>query len=215
MASFADRLSEIIESTGASYSTLASQLNVSKSTVAAWRVGERVPKLSTINTIAQTLDISVAWLCGESDIKTRYEGNLLHTSPLKPIESLGIHRIPVLGKIAAGTPIYDEYVNVHIDSTIEADFALEIEGNSMYPKFLDGDTLYVREHSTLDYDGQILVIAIDDEITLKKVYKKQEGILLVSLNPEYEPMFYSKTHTFRILGLPVGYTRLFKGGEIT
>lgn len=129
------------------------------------------------------------------------------------IKNLHPHQIPVLGSVAAGEPIWAEEMHgVYIDAPNKADFALIIEGESMVPTYLPGDYIYIREQPTIDYQGQIAVVLLDNEATVKHVYTQADGLLLISDNPSYAPMFkkYTDFDSVRILGKVCGYTRMYK-----
>lgn len=107
-------------------------------------------------------------------------------------------KIPVVGRVAAGIPI--TAVEEIIDweevplSMIENEryFGLKIKGDSMSPMIENGDTVLVREQSDAD-NGDIVVVLVDgDEGTCKKLRKTDEGLMLISLNNEYEPMYFTK-----------------------
>lgn len=118
-----------------------------------------------------------------------------------PAPSASTHtaiRIPVLGSVPAGVPI--EAIEDIIDwedlspDQFDTDcryFGLRIKGDSMYPKYLEADTVIVRIQSDCE-SGQDAVVYVNGyEATLKKVVKQEHGVLLQPLNPEYDPMFYS------------------------
>lgn len=78
--------------------------------------------------------------------------------------------------------------------------ALRIKGNSMEPMMLPGDTVIIKVQQDVN-DGEIAVVLINgNDATCKKIKKTPEGVLLISLNPTYEPMFFSNAD---VLELPV------------
>jgi repressor LexA len=110
------------------------------------------------------------------------------------------YRIPVLGRVAAGEPIYaDEDVIGYerIDEKYANDgfdyFALRISGQSMEPSIFDGDTVIVRRQDFIE-DGQIAVVLIDGEdATVKEVKKVSDGIMLIAHNPAvFSPRVFTK-----------------------
>lgn len=104
-----------------------------------------------------------------------------------------IKSIPLLGTIAAGTPILateniEEYFN--IDSSIKADFALRIKGNSMINVGIhDKDIVFIRKQSTLE-NGEIgaILLAEDEKATLKRFYKADDHYILQPENNEMSPI---------------------------
>ena len=101
--------------------------------------------------------------------------------------------IPVMGRIAAGTPISAIQSRSH-SVALPADmlgsgehFALEVRGDSMVEAgILDGDTVVIRRQDTAN-TGDIIVALIDDEeATLKRLRKRGSSIALEAANPAYE-----------------------------
>ena len=107
-------------------------------------------------------------------------------------------KIPMLGKIAAGTPIeaisnYDQLIDVPKNYLLcEESFALTVEGDSMIDAGInDGDTVIVKRCTSVD-NGEIAVVLIDDqEATLKKIRKKGKTIALEAANKNYGTKIYA------------------------
>lgn len=126
--------------------------------------------------------------------------------------SISPTHLPVLGRIPAGIPI--EMIEDVIDyEDISEDmlkggkeyFALKVTGNSMEPKYLDGDVLIVLKAEDCE-SGQDAIIAVNGfDATFKRVFKTEQGITLQPLNNEYMPVFYSnedvKNKPVKILGV--------------
>ncbi len=120
-------------------------------------------------------------------------------------------RVPLLGSVAAGEPIYapeDFDVSIPVGAPVRCDYALRVKGDSMKPTYLDGDIVLVRQQQTFD-DGRIAIVAVGDEATLKHVYRTRNGVTLVSDNPDYPPMPFveDECDQIRIMGKPVAYLR--------
>jgi SOS regulatory protein LexA len=106
-------------------------------------------------------------------------------------------RIPILGTIAAGSPIEavettEETITISKNDLRTADrhYALKVEGDSMIDEgIFDGDIVIIREQHTAD-NGQMIVAIIDDNrATLKKFYKEKDGIRLQPANQNLLPLF--------------------------
>lgn len=116
-------------------------------------------------------------------------------------------RLPLLGNVACGEPKYaDEQLEAYVsaDDDIDADFCLRAKGDSMInARIFDGDILFVKCQEEVD-DGDIAVVLIDDETTVKRFYHDKENdiITLVPENPTYKPMRYAgtKLSEIRVLG---------------
>lgn len=120
-------------------------------------------------------------------------------------------RIPILGKIAAGTPIlavenHENYFDT--SEFINADFALQIQGDSMIgSRIYDGDIVFLKKQSCIE-NGQIGAFLIDGEATLKIFNKQNNTIMLLSSNPQYQPIILSPEKENLILGKLIGvYSR--------
>lgn len=211
MASFQHRFSELLSRSALNDSAVAEALGVSKQTVSAWKSGDRTPKRPTVITIASYFNVSVPWLLGVSDDDQAGFTRPLPAS-LRPVQSLHRQRVPLIGRVAAGKPIMAETdYESYVDTPVECDCALEVEGDSMVPTYLPGDILYIR-HQPDVADGQIAVVLIDDRAAIKHVYHDPDGLTLISDNPAYPPMRVSgKDHDYiAVYGVPMGFTRMYK-----
>ncbi len=109
----------------------------------------------------------------------------------------GYKSIPVRGYVAAGTPI--EAINnpleeIQINSSIDADYALIVSGNSMHPKILDGSYVLVKNAVELN-NGDIGVFYYDNNVTCKKWFKNDKIIKLISINPAYTDYVFDISDT--------------------
>ena len=124
----------------------------------------------------------------------------------------------VYGTIPAGIPM--ECIEDIIDTEeISADmlrgnkqyFGLKIKGNSMYPDYLDGDTIILEKTDDCESGDECCVMINGSDGTFKKVIKNENGIILQPLNSEYQPMFYTneqiKSLPVRIIGKVVELRR--------
>ena len=123
--------------------------------------------------------------------------------------------LPLLGKIAAGTPIEaiqqnDTSVDVPKEMMpIGESYALTVEGDSMINEGIhNGDTVLIKKTNLAD-NGEIVVALIDDnEATLKRIRKKGQSIALESANPIYETRILS-AHRVKIQGKLIGLLRKY------
>ncbi len=106
-------------------------------------------------------------------------------------------RIPVYGSVAAGYPItavtdIDDWEEIDQSLAATGEFAaLRIRGDSMEPKISNGDVVIVRLQPTAETGDIAIVIINGEEATCKRIKRTPQGIMLISNNPAYEPMFYS------------------------
>lgn len=188
-----NRVKELRKLNNISQQKLASMLNVHQTAISQWETGRTSPDIQTANTMAKLFNVTLDYLLG-SEVSTK-------STPTSPKSRAT--RIPVYGCVAAGIPIeaIDNFDSTDPDDWEEIDehmskdgeyFALRIKGDSMEPKMSSGDVVIVRKQPDAE-SGDIAIVCINgDEATCKKIKKTPEGIMLISLNPAYEPMFYSK-----------------------
>ena len=118
--------------------------------------------------------------------------------------------VPLVGTIACGTPTLaeeniEEYIKM--SENIHADFALRCKGDSMInARIFDGDIVFIRQQPDVD-NGQIAAVLIEDEATLKRVYKYKNRVELRAENPTFPPLNYEgpQLNEIRILGLAVAF----------
>jgi repressor LexA len=123
-----------------------------------------------------------------------------------------IAELPLLGKVAAGTPIpaveeVGERLNL-ADLLIRPDhIALRVRGRSMIEDHIDdGDYVVIRKQETAE-NGERVVAMVDDEVTLKRFYQEKNRIVLHPSNGDMEPIVVDKDSDTRIIGLLVGVVR--------
>ena len=177
----------------------ANLLNTSKQVISRYENGKRTPKIAVVKEFADRLGLSV---------------DDLTPAPTTPTNIVPIKRIkiPLLGSIAAGIPIFanedfDTYIEA--DGDIRCDFALIVEGDSMEPTIRTGDIVFIRKQDDVD-DGQIAAVIIDDSATLKRVYHIPGGVQLISENPKYPPQLYTMDNSdyIAVLGRAIAYKRM-------
>lgn len=188
-----NKLKELRKKYNLSQKELADMIPVNQTAVSQWERGITTPNPNALKKLCKIFNQT-------SDFFLEIE---------QPQKSTGI-KIPVLGDVAAGIPIsaIEEIVDMEeITEEMAASgeyFGLIIKGDSMEPRMTSGDVVIVRSQSDVD-TGDIAIVLIDGETaTCKKIKKTPQGLMLISLNPAYEPMFYSNKEIqelpIRILG---------------
>lgn len=133
---------------------------------------------------------------------------------MMPVEAVHAKEVPVMGRIAAGTPIAaisEASHNVAVPGQMLSGggghYALEVKGDSMIGVGInDGDVVVIREMDAAD-DGDIVVALVDDqEATLKRLRRKGSVIALEAANPAYETRVY-RDDQVRVQGRLVGLIR--------
>ena len=142
-------------------------------------------------------------LRGQKFAPSVIEGNLgrvrPQATPANPDDAQQAVAIPVMGRIAAGTPIsaiQSRLTTISVPPELLGKgehFALEVRGDSMIEAgILDGDTVLIRRQDAAD-TGDIIVALIDnEEATLKRLRRKGASIALEAANPAYETRIFSQ-----------------------
>ena len=171
-----------------SHAEVAEEVGVSLSTYYRWISGESTKlKKTTIQKLSKVLDCDIEEVIEE-------------TNRIKPI----------LGNVKAG---YDLWADQDIEGYIElgqadaqkGDYFLRVVGDSMEGAHIyDGDLVYVQSCSTVE-SGRIAVVMIGDEKKKKKVYYKNDLMILEAANPKYESKFFTMQEVeempIRVIGL--------------
>lgn len=95
------------------------------------------------------------------------------------------------------------YDTVFYNKDLDHDFASWVFGDSMEPKFQNGEVVLIKE-TGFDYDGAFYAVDWDGQTYIKKVYREPDGLRLVSLNPKYKDRFAPYNEDPRIIGKIVG-----------
>lgn len=195
------KLKEIRKKRKLSQAKLAHKLGVSRSAVSMWEIGASQPDNDTLIKLSQILNISLDELL-ENDSEKDFSFFL-------PVQS---KKVPLLGNIACGEPIFanEEHGEFILTSdSLDVDFCLRAQGDSMIgARIYDGDIVFVHQQESVE-DGEIAVVLIGDEATLKRVrYDREAGFLsLFPENPQYKTMHFSgeELEQIRILGKAVAF----------
>lgn len=176
---------------GLTLQEVGNRIGASRQTVSRYETGviSDIPS-DRIEALARALSTTPAYLMGWEKEKT----SLFSASA--PNSQPGMVRVPRLGQIACGEPILaveEHQIYDLVPDHIKCDFTLECKGDSMTgARINDGDIVYIRRQPDVD-NGEIACVLIDDEVTLKKVYRYPGSVQLVAANPC--PILYlSKTY---------------------
>lgn len=190
---FAKRLKELRASRGLTQDDLARELNLVKSSISMYENGKRKPSFEVLEAIADYFNVNM---------------DTLYSSA--PVFVPSLKRVPMLGYAAAGQPLenldgQDTYY-VETDSRYAVDFCITVRGDSMINAGInDGDIVFVKSQPEVP-NGKIACVEIDNErVCIKRFYKTDTGVMLVSENPKYAPLQFSESNCtdFKVLGLAV------------
>lgn len=198
---FSENLNHYMNKSGKNTADIAADLGFPFSTVSDWVHGKKYPRMDKVQSLADYFGIA------KSDLTEKHPtaNNVLSMpgSPYKPS-----HRIPILGRVSAGLPLYAEehiegYTYTELNGGAEY-FALRVQGDSMNAlRINDGDVLIVRRQEEVE-DGEIAVVLVDGEdATVKRFYRDGRHITLMpqSTNPQHQPQRYDlKNIKIKVLG---------------
>ena len=104
-----------------------------------------------------------------------------------------------------GASVYDDqnFDTVYFNEELAHDFASWVSGDSMEPKYQNGSVALIRE-TGFDYDGAVYAVVCNNQTYIKRVYREENGLRLVSINPKYKDIFISYEEDPRIVGIIVG-----------
>lgn len=166
---------------------LAEYLGISPNSITNWKNGHSKSYRNYIKQIAVYFDKPVEYFTGKSLENKKSSGDYVSIIPpgFQPVPKLV--PVPVVGRIACGTPILAEQ---NIDSIIciparwRADFILVCDGDSMEPKIHKGDLVAIRKQPEVE-NGEIAAVRIENRATLKRVYRHDGFLELRAENPAY------------------------------
>ena len=207
----AKRIFELVDSQFKEQKEFAAVIGVSDKIVSQWRVGTTRSYRSRIATIAEALGTTTEYLLTGNGPKQKRAVSESDTALPKGAEHIDLgtfHRIPILGRISAGLPLYAEQ---HIEGYTVTDlngqaeyFALTVHGDSMNALGInDGYRIIVRRQDQVD-NGEVAVVMVGDEdATVKRFYATGNTVTLMpqSTNLEHQPQIYDTTETkVRVIG---------------
>lgn len=198
------RLYELMNHFGLTAADLSVAADIPKSSISMYLSDKRKMRADRIKILSDMYNVSETWLMG-------YDVPMQKNIPSKGIV------INVLGRVAAGVPIdaIDEIIDQEEISAKLAQsgefFGLRIKGDSMSPQIMDGDTVIVRRQSDAESDQIIIALINGHDGVCKKLKKLNSGLMLISLNPQYDPMVFDHseidTMPVKILGRVVEVRR--------
>lgn len=190
---FAKNLKYYLNRRNLTQKDFADNLGFPPTTVNSWMLAEKYPRIERIEKIAQYFGISKSDLIEERDHKPTYRRDF--------------YSIPIIGEVCAGNGILAEENIIEytgIDESIAKRglfFGLKIKGDSMTPEIPDNSTVIVRQQPDVE-SGEIAIVFIEEtsEGVCKVVYKKNNDIILQSVNASYPPLVFPNGEGVQIIG---------------
>lgn len=207
MSDIYERIKSRREELGLTTEELAQRMGYkTRSSITKIETGKADIPQSKVKAFARALQTTTAYLMGDDDAR---EARPSIPAGFEPLPEMAM--VPLVGTIACGTPILAEQnveARIGVPAAWRADFALTCKGDSMAPRYLDGDIVCIRCQPQVE-NGQIAAVLIGEEATLKRFYQNGDTVTLQAENPAYSPLVYrgEELNEIRIEGRVVGFCR--------
>ena len=214
MAKIAERLKTALEIRDISQSELSRKTGIGKSSISTYLTGEYEPKQKNIYKMALALNVNEAWLMGAEVPMERQDTAASHIQ--NPIAA-NITPLPamkewqVLGATACGKLLHRELLDETIlaPADIKADIVFRCVGDSMInARIFDGDAVFIHLQPEVE-NGQIAVVRVGDEYTLKRIYVFEDYVELRAENPTVKPIILRGPElvpdNYEVVGLAVAF----------
>jgi repressor LexA len=188
---------------------LGKKIGKAKTTIYRYEMGyiEKMPT-TVLSDIADALRTTPAYLMGWTE-KPTDQVDIFQYDAIRPITT---KKVRMIGKVACGEPIYadeDKESYIQVGTDINADFCVTASGDSMTgARIYNGDIVFCRSQELVN-NGEIAVIIIGEDVTLKRVYfyPEKQKLVLQAENPKYEPFVYvgEELDEIRIIGKAVAF----------
>ena len=201
---------------------IADQLGISYQAYSAWERGVKEPSKEKVQRLEQILrvpkgyftEIEIVRLYNTLSNKGKkqvveYARDLVQKEETQQVISVSenLYEYHVYEKMSAGIGalVYNDrdYDIVYFDEELAHDFASWVSGDSMEPKYHNGSVALIRE-TGFDYDGAVYAVVCNNQTYIKRVYREEEGLRLVSINTKYKDIFISYDEDPRVVGIIVG-----------
>lgn len=188
----AHRLSTALSNASMIPQELANASGVSKASISQYLNGSHSPSNISSGKMAKILNVNPVWLMGFDVPMLVSDKDISNKSTQKGLT------VNVLGRVAAGIPIEaitdivdQEEISEDLAKTGEF-FGLRIQGNSMEPDIHNGDTVIVKKQDDAETNEIVIALINGNDGVCKRLKKYAESIALVSINPDYEPMYFNQ-----------------------
>lgn len=215
-----EKLKQKREELGLEQQELAERIGVSKQAYFKWEKGLSKPTKANIAKLEKVLKVPEGYL-SEDEISSLYkqltepnqEKAITYVRDLvssQKVISIAEKRSEyhVYEKLSAGigASVYGDldYDVVYYNEELPHDFASWVDGNSMEPTYQNGEVALIRE-TGFNYDGAVYAVVWDSQTYIKKVYREEEGLRLVSINKDYPDKFAPFDENPRVVGKIVGH----------
>ena len=201
---------------------IAEQLGISFQAYSAWERGIKEPSKEKVAQLENILKVSKGYFTqieivrlyhslskqGQEKV-VLYARNLSQEEQAQKViampERLYEYRVYERMSAGIGASVYDDqnFDTVYFNEELAHDFASWVSGDSMEPKYQNGSVALIRE-TGFDYDGAVYAVVCNNQTYIKRVYREENGLRLVSINPKYKDILISYEEDPRIVGIIVG-----------
>ena len=201
---------------------IADQLDISYQAYSAWERGVKEPSKDKVKQLEKILKVPMGYFTeieivrlyntlsnkGKNQV-VEYARDLVQKEKTQQVISVSenLYEYHVYEKMSAGigASVYDDqnYDTVYFNKELAHDFASWVSGDSMEPKYHNGSVALIRE-TGFDYDGAVYAVVCNNQTYIKRVYREENGLRLVSINPKYRDIFISYDEDPRVVGIIVG-----------
>ena len=201
---------------------IAEQLGISFQAYSAWERGVKEPSKEKVAQLENILKVPKGYFTqieivrlynslskqGQEKV-VLYARNLSQEEQVQKVtdmpERLYEYRVYERMSAGIGASVYDDrnFDTVYFNEELAHDFASWVSGDSMEPKYQNGSVALIRE-TGFDYDGAVYAVVCNNQTYIKRVYREENGLRLVSINPKYKDIFISYEEEPRIVGIIVG-----------
>ncbi len=201
---------------------IAEQLGISFQAYSAWERGIKEPSKEKVAQLENILKVPKGYFTqieivrlyhslskqGQEKV-VLYARNLSQEEQVQKVtampERLYEYRVYERMSAGIGASVYDDqnFDTVYFNEELAHDFASWVSGDSMEPKYQNGSVALIRE-TGFDYDGAVYAVVYNNQTYIKRVYREENGLRLVSINSKYKDIFISYEEDPRIVGIIVG-----------
>lgn len=201
---------------------IAEELGISFQAYSAWERGIKEPSQEKVAQLENILKVAKGYFTQIEIIRlynslskqgkekvVLYARNLAQEEQSQKVatmpERLYEYRVYERMSAGIGASVYDDqnFDTVYFNEELAHDFASWVSGDSMEPKYQNGSVALIRE-TGFDYDGAVYAVVCNNQTYIKRVYREEDGLRLVSINPKYKDIFISYEEDPRIVGIIVG-----------
>lgn len=201
---------------------IADQLGISYQAYSAWERGVKEPSKEKVKQLEKLLKVPKGYFTeieivrlyntlsnkGKNQV-VEYARDLVQKEKTQKVISISenLYEYHVYEKMSAGigASVYDDrnYDIVYFNEELAHDFASWVSGDSMEPKYENGSVALIRE-TGFDYNGAVYAVVCNNQTYIKRVYREENGLRLVSVNPKYKDIFIPYDEDPRVVGVIVG-----------